>query len=393
MRKFIISTLIIACFLLCSCGEAAQRESESPRTVEPEAVVSTDESSVINTHNRMLALNGEFYTEQVMTAAFADFRLNFADFDTLETTAVCSKPNCSHSDPESCSAFGMWNHPTVVDGKLYFFKNDPDWGTEQTVNIFRADLDGTGRVKLAEIKNCAAEYTAPIAIIGKTLYFTASESEIDDDGFTASGFKTVRLYSFNCETDKAETLCELCRGYDTSAEIRGIFDAKLYIRISYKDKEQEPLDFSTATDEDWSNYIAEGQKMTVSAYKVYDLTGGELGDSPYEIDPVAEFFACGGILCYQAGDKGVFVKQGGEAVETDFVPNIGSCLVNGFLFNTFYGTALDTNTLEVRRLNADIVTSGDFILDYRDGCYVVRTLIDYKSYRRLSPEEIFEEAS
>lgn len=390
MRK-LFALVFAALMLLTACGETAQKESEGPHTVEPAPVVLTDETSVINTNTHMYAQGGEFYTEQVMTAQFADFRLNFTDFDTLESTAICSKPNCPHDDPETCSAFGMGNHPVAVDGKIYFMKNDPEWGPEQAVKIYSADMDGTGRIKLAEIKNCASDSLTPIAIIGKTLYFTVSESEFNDDGFTESGLKTVRLCAFNCETNKAETLCEICRGYDTSAEIKGYFDGKLYVRASYKNEKQEPIDFSTATDEDWNAYIAEGQKITVNEYKVYDLAGGDLEEPPYDIDPLGEFFASGGILCFQTGEKSFIVRQGEDAVETDFIPNIGSCLVNGFLFSPFYGMALDTNTLEIRPLNADVVTSGDFVLDYRDGSYIVRTGIDYGSYRRVAPEEIFEE--
>lgn len=51
-------------------------------------------------------------------------RLYFMDFETMDSALLCSKPNCTHSNEDECSAFGMRNHPILYGDKLYFFDDE-----------------------------------------------------------------------------------------------------------------------------------------------------------------------------------------------------------------------------------------------------------------------------
>lgn len=103
MKKLIVTlSIVLVAMLLVSCDNTALSPED---LTEPVRLSSSYEN---------LNLNGELYLDGIDGNGGAIFLLKFIDFDTMQISAVCSKPNCAHNNKNSCTAFGMQNHPTTI---------------------------------------------------------------------------------------------------------------------------------------------------------------------------------------------------------------------------------------------------------------------------------------
>ncbi len=108
--------------------------------------------------------HGELYTDN-------QERLNFIDFETMNTALLCSKPNCTHTNENECSAFGMDNHPILHGGKLYFFDVETSFDGDEvtdTTSVYKAEPDGTNRVKISDIEGLSLLRYTRMLIVGDT---------------------------------------------------------------------------------------------------------------------------------------------------------------------------------------------------------------------------------
>ena len=317
--------------------------------------------------------NGEFYADD-------DRRLLYFDFGSMQSALVCSRPNCKHDDPEACSAYGMRNHPTIVDGKLYFFTTEIEWVSDAYVTntrIYRAETDGTGRVEIGYLENLSVAEYGNMLIKGNTAYFVGTESEFDNVNFANTGFEKSYMCSFNFKTRKLKNYGLIIEGYNSGVSLYGEYNGGIYMRSSYTD---EKIDWFT--DDAMDQLIALG----VSEEYRFDLDSGEIAKNELP----APTFIGDGFYGYNDGENIVVLNSEGNkmTVEGLNMPmTIVSIPINGYIFDTTAKLALDLNSGEVKLLSSEIKIN-DIVIAYTGGGYIVKGQ-PVLEYRKLSDEDIF----
>ena len=317
--------------------------------------------------------NGEFYADDSR-------RILYFDFGSMQSALVCSRPNCKHDDPEVCSAYGMRSHPTIVDGKLYFFEYEINWDNGEVntgTTVWRADTDGSGRTKIDVLKGIRVDYIDSMFIKGSTAYFIAVEVEFDPKTLNSTDHSKRYLCSYNFNKRKFKNYGLLCEGYSAGADLFGEYDGKLYISCGYT---EEQVDLSA---DDWAERLTEAG---INIYLCFDLETKEI--SPAEL-PEAVFIG-DGFYGYNDGDNIVVLNSEGNkmTVEGLNMPmTIVSIPINGYIFDTTAKLALDLNSGEVKLLSSEIKIN-DIVVAYSGGGYIVKGQPDLE-YRKISEEDIF----
>lgn len=367
-RLFIV--ILAAIFLFCSCGQKTEAESETAR---------------ISFGFLNLNLNGEFY----VVNENMEGHLYFIDFDTMTSTVVCSRPNCTHNDPNTCTAIGMDNHPTIVGDKLYFFEEEVVWTKDHKIAhntiIYSADLDGSNRKKIYTIENLSILYGDYIAIRGTTIYLAGTEYGIKEDNSGNTGYNKHYMCSYDVLSKEFNNYGLICEGYNSGAAVLGEYDGGLYVGTSYT---EEKLEFDIFDDE--------GNKLLMESYINVpwrlDIETGELTLSDL---PTPKFIG-GGFYGYNEDGKAVVLDAKGKSHVYDgfeFSGNEGYPLINGMVFNQYKRVALDLHSGKVLQIS-DAMPSYSEIIAYRDGEYVCRYTdleLQRDFYIRIPEDELFKE--
>lgn len=401
--KKLAAILVLFCVLICSCGSTLKDDSTvtSPDTPNaPETVIENDaeqpEDVRLSNLFTNLNLNGEFYIDYVQSPIYNGDRLNFIDFDTMQTTVVCPKPNCSHEDPEVCSAFGMSHHPTAYDGKIFFFETlygdiDENGEATQSTAIWQAQNDGTGRVKLCTV-NYSFSDGETAAITGSKIYFIGN-SRSNISAITESDNCHICVFDF--AKNEFKDYGELCKGWNANASILGGYNGGLYISASYMtEKFESKVDYSVS-EEDWEKQRElinreneEREKLTVRSVFRLDLNSGMIEDKGvYDIDN--SLFASGGFCSYTDIETGEHILYDSEGRFSKIDCELSGNAVNGIVFRMDTLTAFELSDKRVMKLNASNIGHTDIILAFRNGNYIVKDIIN-KSYRTVSENEMFE---
>lgn len=192
-----------------------------------------------------------------------DDRLYFMDFETMNSAVLCSKPNCTHKNEEECSAFGMSNHPILYGDKLYFFDVETNFDGDEvtdTTTVYKADPDGTNRVKVCEINGLALlEYTRMLIVGGKA-YFSMDKTGWNEDKTASSGYNEVWFCGFDLSTGTFERIEKLHEGWCSSSWIFGLYDGKIFFSYAYS---EEKIPYHENVN-DISKYIT-------NVFKTYDI--------------------------------------------------------------------------------------------------------------------------
>ena len=375
MKKFIISALIIACLLLCACGA----EKKEPAGKE---YADGYETAYRSPRRTSRTLNGIFYDDENEDAnGLTARRVWFFDFDSMKSAILCMRPNCPHSDPNTCTAFGIdcWSgYPTVVNNKLYYFSEKREWGENGEVivstEVYRAAPDGSSRVKADTIENLTVR---DLAAKGSTAYFTAAEVEYEDYTGVSTGYTKVYICSYDYEKEKFSNLGLLAEGYDAGASVFGEYGRGLYIDGYY----------AAERGGEWTDF-----RLRV------DLETGEISEWDMPISSLNEngktkpMFASGGFYGYMDGENAVIIdSEGNEMVFENYeLPdNIYAAPVNGYFFNAEAGNAIDLSSGEILELNPKAIPKYGYVLCYRDG-YIVASEVSTGEYIKLSEDELFK---
>lgn len=298
-------------------------------------------------------------------------RLNFFDFESMNSAVLCTRPNCTHSDPDACSAYGMTNHPILYGDDLFFFGTEivevqkdgkPEFSNVTTV--YKADTDGTNRIAVQVIDGL---YMPDIrmVLVGDTAYFSMVKREFDEYG-SYTGYEEAWLCSYNISTNEFRKIEKTYEGYHSGTWIYGYWNNKVYFSISYAD-EFIPYPFGGGGD-DLSDYFEQISAVTQNEYKVYDTESGTLTDSdlpePLCID--------GGYYIYDKGGAANVIKENGEEMllEDFQIPEVGNIYIYGdILFNYRNNVCADLSKGgEVKALNRD---PDQYIKAYYNGSYIV----------------------
>ena len=353
----LFAVILAALLLLTACG--AEKKADYAEGYE-----TARRSSRFSNLN----LNGMFYTEDYDGDGFSAQRLWFFDFDSMKSAIMCSKPNCRHDDPETCTSFRMDNHPTVVGNNLYFFLSRSEWDKDEKLHtykdIYKAELDGSSRVKIDTLED--VDYIQDLVVKGSVAYFTVIEEEKEAQTGVATGNGAAYICSYDFANEKYNK--RQLADYPARPDILGEYNGGLYIR----DHDGLYLRLDLETDEitDWD--------MPISSLNEYERT--------------KPMFASGGYYGYMDGDNAVIVdSEGNEMVFENYAlpDNIAVLPVNGYFFNTD-GTAIDLSTGEILELNKGVIPKYNYVLCYHDGSYIIYSEFGGDNFRKVPEDEMFK---
>ncbi len=400
--KKLAAILVLFCVLMCSCGavpkDSAITDGDNPTESKP-VKIETDLSEPLILSNSIYCptLNGMFFVDYIQSAQYAGDKLNFMDFDTMQSAAICSKPNCKHDDPSVCSAFGISNHPTLFGNTLFYFTNENAFDEKTgafkiTSELWQADKDGSSRKKLHSL-DCSFNSVDTAAVKGNKLYFVGSKSA---DINNSAEDDCCNLYYFDMTKKELVECGQLSKGFDCSANILGEYDGKMYLLTAYSSGKFESKVFTDeyfamTPDEQAELREKESEEMTklrIVEYLKLDYSTGSLEkvDIPAKQDSV---FVGGGCLFYVDKDSGenILCYESKTTV-------VDCCLTYGkavdsivFMMNTL--TAFDLTNMQTLKLSEAVIDRGDVILDCRNSGYIVKNAMSGE-YRTVSENEMFE---
>ena len=347
MKKIKLVAAALALAMLSGCAKASSAPS------------SRNERIVWNFANA--DEKGELYTD-------SNGRLHFVDFDTLQSVLMCSKPNCTHSNENECSAFGMINHPILYGDKLYFFDVETNFdgdGVTNTTTVYKAETDGTNRVKVCDIEGLELLFYTRMLIVDDKAYFSMDKTGWNEDMTASSGYNEVWFCSFDFSTGTFKRIEMLHEGWCSSSWIFGLYDGKVIFNYSYSDEKIPVL-------ED----LSEIGKYITYVYKTYDTESGEMGELTLP-EPV----------CVKDGYY-VYEKDGGTVVLSEdgkeqFLPDFGGSVIeNVFLFGQNKCAKLSSGKFFA-------LNNSDNLVAYSNGNYIVKSI---NGYSKISEKDYIGEA-
>ena len=315
LRTMVTVSMVVLCIGSCLTGCGDKKNN----TLNSEHIV----SNFTNICN-----NGELYAD-------SEGRLNFCDFETMKSAVLCPNPNCTHSSADTCSSFGMSNHPIIFDGSLYFFDSEiiqEDKDFKYHSKVYKANADGTNRSVVAEANDLNIPEYARMLVCNDIAYFPAEKVAFDEYG-TTTGYVSTYLYASNLSSGKLTNLTEICSGYNGGAWIYGSYDNKVYLNCSAS---EEQLDY---TDIDALQSIEQ-------QYLCYDIAEEKLIQSELPIPTLVQ----NGYYIY-VSDNSMVVKREGQADKSieNFTYNEIN-LVNNKLFSAWNGVVADIGSGKVYQL-------------------------------------------
>lgn len=315
---------------------------------------------------------GELFTDSTE-------RLYFMDFETMNSALLCSKPNCTHSNENECSAFGLENHPILYGDKLYFFNVEMNFDGDDvlyTTTVYKADADGTNRVKVCDIDGLNLMFYTRMLIVNDTAYFSMDKTGWNEDMTASSGFNEVWFCSFDFSTETFKRIEMLHNGWSSSSWIYGLYDGKVIFSYDYSEEKVPVL-------ED----LSEIGKYFTSVYKAYDIENETLTDLTL---PEPTYVSDGYYIYKKDGDAVVLSENGKEMTIPDFPIRSDMKIFNGKLFFPDEQICADLSNGKKYKLS-----SSDALIIYSDGNYILRGF-DYASqthnYYKISEKDYIGDA-
>lgn len=330
MKKIKFCAAALALLMLSGCGKANSAPSEK-------------DARIVWTYGNSDE-RGELYADN-------DGRLNFVDFDSMNMALLCSKPNCPHTNEKDCSAFGMSNHPILYCDKLYFFNVETNFNGDEVTDmttIYKAEPDGTNRVKVCDIEGLTLLNYTRMLIVDDKAYFSMDKTGWNEDMTASSGYNEVWFCSFDFSTGTFERIEKLHEGWCSSSWIFGLYDGRVIFRYAYS---EEKVPYTTNA--------SEIEKYFINVYNTYDIESGELANLTLP-EPM---YVGGGYYVYEKDGGAVVLSENGKEL---FLPDFGgSTIENGMLFGR--ETCADLSNGKMYKLN-----SPDDLVAYSDGYYILK---------------------
>lgn len=408
MKRIFTSALVIM-LLLSSCAKMQSNNAET--TLDSQAIISENlptenyeagkfETGIpeggaaeltIETAGMSRELNGMYYFDSFT----GHNRLSFLDYKTMNSVVVCSRPNCLHDDPETCSAFGFTAPPAVFGKNLYFFKNlrkfTDNGGFNVCCELWRADLDGSNRIKLETVNG--GEYTW-CGVKGGSMYILFSEEVFEDGGRTSKNYYKERFAVYGFETGKLTDIGEVSEGYPAGfSRVIGEYNGAIYYLANYTN---EYYSFG----DDYLKNVAENDIVEI---KKLDLKTLEICDADVPCPGERQglnggypdvVIAGDGYYVIQDGDAAhIFLPGGEQKVIEDYhlTERAADRIINGIIFNCENCTALELKTGKIYELNKSSVY-GRYVLAYCDGEYIMAKDFMPEQSKKVTAEELFKEA-
>ena len=347
--------------------------------------------------------SGELYVDN-------NQRLHFADFSSVTDVVICPKPNCRHID-ETCSALGMANHPVIVDDSIYYFEDNSHYDSDRPINsfnVYKAALDGTGRVKVDTVDGFTVFSGFYSAFGNGVLYFDGANLQPEGKPF---GVRENYLCGYDFKSRKLIVKELLCDGYSNGIYFCGELDGELYFILSYQAEKADWWD--EEADEANEHNAIELRRVTVCEYKKLNLETHEITDweLPEKIVSAHEKRAAKpdslempiyaqikeGAVIYSDCTDTLIVNPNGKEVFLKGYDGNDKAVVNGYIFEN-----LSTGECKARRLSdgkevsvtvaKDGVAAG-YVVGYLDGSYIIRYYdfgLQHQNYFAVSGDELIK---
>lgn len=330
--------------------------------------------------------NGMFYSDD-------EERLNFLDFESMNTTVLCSKPNCAHNDSQTCSSFGISNHPILYDNKLYYFDVehviDKDENYKDITTIYRSETDGTGRVPLYKADDMSIAPYYRMILTGDTAYFYTTKQ--GNDRGNSTGCDIGYFCSYNITANEFKVIDKIYEGYHSGAWLYGAWNNKIYFSVSYS---KEKIDVPIGGDKEAFDKFHEAlEKAVVDEYMVYDPETNSITQSelPYPVYVGEGFYA------YEK-ESGLALRpeNGDEVILSGYKKKDNLCIFNGIMFNITDKTCVKPSEGGSKRsLN---ISDRQSIEAFHNGSYIIKevtvddngTVLDTK-YKKTTEAELVGE--
>lgn len=348
MKIFYKSLILLtaACTAFCGCSSPSGDTGE----------VLFKNGRIISQYTN-LCNDGELYTTD-------SGKLIFMDFSSMQSAAICSKPNCTHTDSKTCSAFGMGEKPVFYNGSIYFLATETVLKDKKTIfrtSLSGADRDGTNRSVLYTIEGYYTD-VGRMFLYNGVLYFILIQCDFDENG-SQCAFSTVCLFSYNFQSGKFLNIGKLCEGYSCSAWIHGLWNKRIYLSSSYSKTEIKFDIYSPDVD-----YINEQlEKNLIKEEFQYSLDDGKLSVS----DMPAPFEVKDGYYVAQNGSGIDIYKESGEKTSIDDISemDITGGIVKEKLFMPQKGMCYDIPSGKFFALN---LSAEQEVIYYIDGFYITK---------------------
>ncbi len=237
MKKLLM--LILAMTVLCSCGSAGgSGGTESYWATERYSSRSDGFYYVKNRMEQSPMSDGSFgIVGGKQVPAYTSVK-TLCYFDTVSgvEAIVCPKPNCPHTDPESCFALGFDGGPVIRIGeKIYWLEHShgfEDGEFYDEIIVMRADKSGISREEAARVKD-RSPYNTCLLYSGGKIWFIAKEVGYDKSG--SNGEDVFYLSSYDPASGKYSEKLNLTKkilgGETGQASILGFFDGGIIIEL------------------------------------------------------------------------------------------------------------------------------------------------------------------
>ena len=366
--KKLISILVAVALLLCACGQGGG------------SIVS--DYFTIDYNDCFQYNNGELYIDNQR-------RLCFADFSSVTAVVICPMPNCRHID-ETCSALGMDNHPVIVDDSIYYFEDNTRFEGDtpmSSLNVYKAALDGTGRVKIDTVDGVTMLSGVDSAFGNGVLFFSGVNEHPESKPL---GVRETYLCGYDFNKKKLIVKEFLCEGYLGGVSFCGELDGELYFILSYQAEKANYLDGDT--DEAIKHNLMEVRRVSTYEYKKLNLETLEITDwelpakivSAHEkrasdpeslVLPIYAQIKEGAVIYSDCVDT-LIVSPGGKEIFIKGYNGNDKAVGNGYIFDD-----LSTGECKARRLSdgkevtvtiaKENVRAG-YVAGYLDGKYIIR---------------------
>lgn len=316
--------------------------------------------SIVNNYG-----NGRIYGEKPV---------RYIDYDTMKSTVLCSKPNCTHQSSD-CIANIIGDTPMLTENGIYFFNTVVEFeesnngNRKQVINskLCKVSLDSSEIKDVAEFNDCAPREYDGYVLYDNKIFFTADDLNPTEDEYGMIMSQNVGGKHFICSidlnngeyTNYGEVYCGKNSEKDSAAIIEGLYDSKLIISYQYR------LD-PNSDKNDVLMFEFDPEKHTIKQIEM----------------PMPTWVTADSILYYDdKKNKTVIIKKD-ETKEYDIRFGYIASTFNNKLFDRDNGVWYDLNDLSKHNMKK---YQNYMVIDYYDNNYI---LIRHTDTVKLTEEEL-----